>query len=126
MYAGATYLVPSGPNNKMHLHVVLVDPDQFGSGIWVSVCSIEEGIYNDDSCEFLGGEHEFIDHPSFVAYSFLSHVHQRHVERMLERKAYIQKDDVTREVLTRILAGLGNTDEAPKGIRKECLERAGV
>jgi len=105
VYVGATYLVPSGPNDKMHLHVVLVPPDEAGETIWVSICSIKEGLYSDNSCEFLGGEHEFITHQSYAAYNFLSFINIKHIRKMIDLNFYRQKDDASPELLANIFAG---------------------
>lgn len=122
MYAGAAYLVPSGPNEKKHLHVVLVNPNSFGMVIWVCACSVKSGIYYDDSCILQANSHEFIKSKSFVAYNFTSSVHSEHIRKMVEKHYYIKQPDVTFDILESICEGLKSTEEAPKGVRRSFLE----
>lgn len=122
MYAGAAYLVPTGPSEKNHLHVVIVNPSSSGIVLWVSICSIKNGIHNDSSCEFSGGEHEFITAPSYVAYNFLGKVRVDHIRKMESLNYYKKKADVSSDVLKVIIEGLNKTDEAPKGVEKAFYE----
>lgn len=123
MQVGEAYLVPSGPNNKKHLHVVIVDPDENGSCIWVNICSVQENVYYDESCEFVGGEHKFIKHHSYVAYNFMFYVHSVHVERMVRLNAFMKEEDLKPRFLQKILDGLYETIEAPKGVLADCKGR---
>ena len=118
MHAGACYLKPSGPDNKLHLYVVLVDPNCHGIMLWVPVCSVRTDIYYDSSCLLEEGDHDFIKTASYVAYNFADRVHANHLEKMVRLNAYRLKPDASARVLQAILTGLASTDEVPKGIKQ--------
>lgn len=60
---GESMLIPSGPDAKMHLFAILLDPikiDGYGSQpqvLLTSVVSIKPGIILDDSCILRPGDH---------------------------------------------------------------------
>lgn len=121
MNAGSAFLVPSGPNDKMHLHVVVVNHDKNDCVIWVSVCTVVEGIYNDDACLLSPGCHEFINHESFVSYNFASFANVVHIKNMVDKGYYKQKKDVSLSILEAIRGGLEKSNETPRGIKRSFL-----
>jgi len=72
--AGATLLVPSGPEGK-HLFVVVCDPVVLpGYGphpcvVMVNLSTVRAGIPYDSTCVLQAGSHPFVAQESYVAYS---------------------------------------------------------
>jgi hypothetical protein len=65
---GSAFLVPSGPRDLLHLHIVLTEADADGMHLVATVSSVKEGIEHDKTCVLPVGEHAFITKPSYVVY----------------------------------------------------------
>lgn len=111
VYLGTAFLVPSGPRDYLHLHVVCNDggntPDW---RILVSISSIKDHKFHDPSCEIEAGEHPFISRRSFVEYRHAQQRSAEQIKRCLETGAYVAKEPVSQELLDRIVAGFSVSD----------------
>jgi hypothetical protein len=121
MYVGATYIVPSGPNKKEHLHVIVAHPNKNGTFIWVSVCSVKNGIYHDPTCIISGGSHPFLPNKSFISYNFAYFQNLNHINKMIGLRYYRQSTDIDAADLARICQGMNISLETPNGARKAFL-----
>lgn len=108
-YRGATLLIPY--NNAPHLFAVLNDPCKDGLCLLVMLTSIKEGRVHDPACTFAGGEHEFINKPSYILYRMAEHVMARHISNMVEKGYYTPKADLDAAQLARVTAGLFDSEE---------------
>jgi hypothetical protein len=121
MYVGATYIVPSGPNNKEHLHVVVAGPNKNGTFIWVSVYSVKNGIYHDPTCILNGGSHPFLPNKSYIAYNFATFQKMSHLNKMVGLRYYRQSADLDPADLARTRHGMDISLGTPKGTRKSFI-----
>lgn len=78
----ASFLVPSGPKDLLHLHVVLTNGDADGFHLVATVGSIKEGMNYDPACVIEPGEHSFITVRSFVIYALTEPMRSVHVTAM--------------------------------------------
>ena len=112
---GQTYLIPSGPD--LHLFVVVTEEDSNGMYILVSVSTIDPDIPHDSTCEFTGGEHDFIKHPSFAAYEFAIHRHKNFIDDKAKRKVYKPHKDASPDVVAKICDGIKKSHFTKRAIK---------
>lgn len=105
---GAAFLIPSGPNNQMHLHVILSEKCDQGMHLVASTSSIKDGMWHDQTTVLAAGEHKFITKPSFIAYQLLCTMPAAHIENMIARNYYKPQPPVTEELCKKIGDGVGN------------------
>lgn len=109
--AGATLLVPSGPQGQ-HLFVVLNDPQTFegyGSGVCVVMVpldSVKSGVHHDATCALITGEHPFVMRPTFVNFSYARIEQARHLEEMVANGQFRANTKMDLLLLARIKQGL--------------------
>ena len=109
--AGATLLVPSGPQGQ-HLFVVLNDPQAFeGYGnvvcvVMVPLDSVKSGVHHDATCAFTIGEHPFVTRPTFVNFSYARIEQARHLEEMVASGQFRANARIDNLLLARIKQGL--------------------
>ena len=117
MKVGFSFLVPSGPQKKLHLNVVLTEPDKHGMVITACICTIRREIYHDRSCILRAGCHEFISRESYAAYNFAEFRHNKHIKKMIDKNYYVKKPPASKDVVEALWAGFQKTEEAPDAIR---------
>ena len=109
--AGASFLIPSGPGDFLHLFVVCSEeqapPDM---RILVPISSKKPGVYFDPACEIIAEEHEFVTRDSFVHYRHIQQRSSSKIVSCLENGSYIPKPDVSEELLERIRCGINLSD----------------
>lgn len=105
---GTTLLIPSGPPDdphRKHLHIVVArkagPPIQI---LMVSVCSIVAD-YQDPTTTFVGGEHAFVQHPSYIRYSGARVDHEADIQRGLDDGRFEQHDACSAEMLAVVKGG---------------------
>ena len=109
--AGATLLVPSGPQGQ-HLFVVLNDPQEFeGYGkvvcvVMVPLDSIKIGIHYDSTCELAAGIHPFVTRATFVNYRLARIEQVRHLEAMATTLNFQPRPALDKSTLDQIRSGL--------------------
>ena len=109
--AGATLLVPSGPQGQ-HLFVVLNDPQAFeGYGnvvcvVMVPLDSVKSGVHHDATCALTKGEHPFVTRPTFVNFSYARIEQARHLEEMVTNRQFRANARIGNLLLARIKKGL--------------------
>ena len=109
--AGATLLVPSGPQGQ-HLFVVLNDPQAFeGYGsvvcvVMVPLDSVKSGVHHDSTCALITGEHPFVTRPTFVNFSYARIEQARHLEEMVANGQFRANAKMDPPLLARIKQGL--------------------
>jgi hypothetical protein len=85
--------------------------------ILVSVSSIDPDIPHDDTCEFDGGEHEFIKHPSFASYEFAIQRHKNFIDGKAKRKVYKKHKDATPGLVAEIADGIKKSPFTKRAIK---------
>ncbi|MEI9403573.1 hypothetical protein [Mesorhizobium argentiipisi] len=99
-------MIPSGPGNLKHLFVVVTQRCGDGQHLLISICSIRPNIKHDATCEFDGGEHEFITGPSYVYYRKPDMRLSTGISRMVDKGYFIAKQDFGTRHFVRLCAGV--------------------
>ena len=108
---GTAFLVPSGPAEFLHLHVV-------GSGpranpdfrLLIPITSKKTGRFFDPACEIAAGTHSFITKDSYVLYKEIQKRSASKIATCIEIGEFVLKDPVSEELLLRIQAGIRTSD----------------
>ncbi len=105
---GATFLYPGTHTNpdKLHLTVVLTDPDLAKGRMVLVVPVITQRRRCDLTCVLQVGDRPFIKHPSCVDYSRMFLRSEAHPVRMLESGVAVPEAPMPSDVLRRILLGV--------------------
>ena len=104
-----TLLVPSGPQG-MHLFVILTNPCQNGFHLWVSITTIKPNKQYDAACTFSGGEHSFIQNPSYVYYRLAEQRRSNAILNGVNKGLFVPKEDMEQKYFDAICCGLENSD----------------
>ncbi len=116
---GTTFLVPSGPAEFLHLHVVASGPRAHPDfRLLIPITSKKAGRFHDPACEILAGEHSFITKDSYVLYREIQKRSASKVVACIENGEFVLKDPVSQDLLTRILAGVGISDFTAPWVRE--------
>jgi ABC-type microcin C transport system duplicated ATPase subunit YejF len=92
------------------------DPDDEGDCLLVMASSIKQGRKIDEACRLAAGCHSFIQHATYIVYRIANRVSAMHIGNMVDKKYYVQKEDVTQRVYTNIRDGLYASEETPRRI----------
>ena len=111
---GDCILIPF--NEVKHLFFVLNSPCKDGLCLLTMLTSRKANRFSDDACLFLGGEHGFIKHSSYVVYSLANFSKASHIANMVDKGLYQVVDPATPEVLARVIAGLFESDETKQAM----------
>jgi len=108
---GAAFLVPSGPAEFLHLHVVASAPRPAPDfRLLVPISSKKQGRFHDPACEIAAGEHPFIVKDSFVLYKEIQKRSASKIMACLQNGEFVLKEPIRDALLERILAGLKISD----------------
>lgn len=116
----ATLLCPSGPDHdpsRNHLFVVINDPLGLpppGQVIIVPVCSVPPSGSPDPTCILDVGDHPFIRHPSYVAYSRARQVEATSLSRFVETGYFVDKGLLEESVFSRVAEGIGKSRQVKR------------
>lgn len=110
-------LVPSGPQDKLHLHVILTDRCADGQHLLAPISSINPQKAHDPACILGAGEHPFLDHPSYVLYRLMFRPMSFHLVNCVERGLFVEKEPFELPVFSRIGAGVAASKFAAKGMK---------
>lgn len=107
-YKNGTLLIPTGPSK--HLHVICNNPVFYArkgteSVLLVNICSLRDDAIHDPTCILLAGDHAFIKHDSYVAYSRAGLFIASNVTRCLAAGIYNVHDDLADSVFDRVIEG---------------------
>ena len=109
--AGATLLMPSGPDGD-HLYVVLNDPKPFpGYGphpciVLVNVSTVRDGAKHDETCVLDAGSHPFIKEESYLVYRSTRIEQVSHVTRLVHQGLFKPRTPLAEGLLALIKIGL--------------------
>ena len=116
-YRRATLLIPSGPahdSERKHLFVVLTDPaevfDFAGKhSLLVDIASIYPDIPHDPACELHAGDHEFIQHKSYIAYAHARIEPSQKLVNGVKSGDLVPKTILAQEIFARVCKGLAES-----------------
>jgi hypothetical protein len=122
--AGATLLVPSGPQQgHMHLFALLLDPLVAGGYgqrphvLLAYVTSVPDCAF-DDSCCLAAGEHPFLQHDSYVDYRFTRFEPAEHLQKCVEAGTFQPKEPCSEALRMKILRGALASRRIPREYKK--------
>lgn len=87
------------------------------------VTSIKPNKFHDPTCVLGDGDHDFIEHPSYLLYRMAETMPAAHIGKMVDKNFYITRDDLTEAVYSRIAAGIYQSDQTPLRIVRYARER---
>lgn len=116
-YRRATLLIPSGPahdSERKHLFVVLTDPAQVldfagKHSLLVDIASIYPDIPYDLACELHAGDHEFIQHKSYIAYAHARIEPSQKLVNGVKNGDLVPKTMLAQEIFARVCKGLAES-----------------
>ena len=97
-----------------HLHVVLTDTCSSGCNLLVPICSVpsQKKRRHDRTCLVGIGDHEFLKHPSYVAYYRMRHYSETVLLKHIHDKYFEMRDPLDERVFALVCAGIGRSDES--------------
>lgn len=108
---GDTFLVPSGPEDYLHLHIVCsgeaTAPDM---RLLVPVSSIKHGQFFDPTCIIEAGRHGFIRKDSYVAYRHAMPRSAGKIEQNIQSGVFVAKAPLDADLLERVVNGFFISD----------------
>ncbi|MDO9476006.1 MAG: hypothetical protein Q7L07_04780 [Pseudohongiella sp.] len=118
--AGSTLLIPSGPNNLKHLHVILNNPIDLrhlgyaeNSCLLVGISTVPVSAPFDNSCVLHPIDHPFIIHERFVYYR---HIRLERASDLVTKAGsgfFVPKETINAISLQRIIDGLHSSMQTP-------------
>jgi hypothetical protein len=109
---GQSFLIPSGPDDKKHLHFIVVGPCVFPDYgcqphvLLVSVTTLYNEDYHDPACVLEAGEHPFVRHKSYIDYRKAMIQPVAHVEKMRDQGVWSEHGKCSPAVLEKIYNGI--------------------
>ena len=105
---GTTILIPSGPINdpqRLHLFVIVARKEGPPRQVLIVGISSMGNAYQDDTVCFVAGDHDFIQHPSYVRYSDARTMEEAALMRGLGNGTMTQHSDCSADFLNRVVRG---------------------
>lgn len=121
---GRCMLIPSGSGDNKHLFTIIIEPlvlPQTGRKpivILVNFTSIRDDIPYDDACIIQAGEHPFIQHKSYISYRNARIDSVAHIENLLEKGVFIEKEPCSQKLLEKILQGALKSKRIPREFKR--------
>ena len=112
-------LIPSGPRGN-HLFGIVTEACPQGQHILLSVSTIREGAFHDPTCVIAPGEHSFVNDPSWVVYRDARIEHSTKLTRMVDSGYYRTHDDLSDDLVIRMLDGIGISPHTPRHVIRYC------
>lgn len=127
MKAGDCFLAETGPIRGgaivRHLFVLLIDPEpNTGNTVTVPSSTIRSPKC-DQTCTLKPGEHDFIEDPSFIDYSFAEVESEDDILAMIKSRDASHKDPVTPELLERIQSGLTASKHTRRRVKEWFIQQ---
>lgn len=108
---GQCFLVPSGPNQHLHLFTIVIEPailperGNHPQVISVNFTSVIQNVPHDKSCLVDSGDHPFIKHPSYVNYRGARCDSYEQIQKLINNGVFIEKEPCSDELLKKIING---------------------
>jgi hypothetical protein len=125
---GQAFLIPSGTSHNpdvKHMFVVCTSIDDNGNVVLASISSWKNDLC-DATCKLAAGSHPFIKKDSYVLYRQSRIENTKTIERGLSSAVFVALDDVTDEVLAKIVAGLTRSRQTPWQIKRHIKRLLGT
>jgi molybdopterin-guanine dinucleotide biosynthesis protein A len=120
--SGSALLLREPNRTKFHLWFVLTDPEGVdGLMIAVMVCTMK--VFADETVLLEPGDHPFIKHESYVAYTSAKYVKRSRIEIALRSHHCFLKQSMSPPLLKRVQDGLLTSPYTVHAVRDYCAER---
>jgi hypothetical protein len=107
-YPRATLLIPTDPGK--HLYIVMTNKCGDACHLLLSVSSIKPNKHHDPTCEFEGGEHEFIKKRSFVYYRKPLRSQASSIIQLVAKRWYLTRNDLDEVHFARVCDGVTRSE----------------
>ena len=104
---------------KYHLHFILTDP-QSDTGNVVSVPVFTYKKIRDETVILHKSDHEFIEHKSFVSYSYAGYISVKRINESLSCGNHTLQKDMSSILLKKVRDGLLKSHYTVNGIKEYC------
>ncbi|WP_269932741.1 hypothetical protein [Aminobacter sp. HY435] len=94
----------------MHLFVIVTNQCQNGFHLLVSLTSIKPGKAHDPTCTFNGGEHPFIDKPTYVYYRLAEQRSSASIVKAVDAGLFVPRVDMLEGHLAAICSGIEQSE----------------
>lgn len=125
----ATVLIPSGPAhdpNRFHLFILLTDPvTEEKLVLIVSISSVKQGIWHDNTCILEIGDHKFITRQSWVDYRSTRIEPASKLNKGVHEGFFVPQGTIDTQVFQRICQGLFHSSHCKPKTRDFYLQACG-
>lgn len=111
---GDTFLTGDGDEDNFHLWVIVTSPSE---GEVVTVCMVTARKKTERLVQLAPGDHPFVKHNSAIAYGFSKIRTVADIESLFANGSAYPKEPMAPHVLSRIQAGVIDSDFVPNGVR---------
>ena len=117
---GDTFISPVPKLRAVHLNIVLTDPDPDNRSVVVNVTTLKSLSDRTVVCGL--GDHQYITHPSVIAYVFATMVDLVRLDDGLRTRLFGIRQDPTcsPDFLDRVKSGFLDSPETPEPIYELC------
>lgn len=116
MKAGDTFLAGKDEDEKLHLRIVVTEPNAEGE---VAVVSVTTRRNRSEGLVVLQvGDHPFIRHESVIAFAYAEITSVAGIERAIAAGTARTREPASVALLKRVQAGLLDSDFTPNGVRQ--------
>ena len=112
---GTALLLFEDPDTPAHLHLVLTEPNAAGEVILVSITT--RRAKSETLVCLDAGDHEFIRHPSVIAYAYSKIVKVQELAALEKQGNLVRKQSASPALLARARAGMRDTDRAAREVQ---------
>ena len=110
---GDTFLTGDGDEDDFHLWIIVPPPSE---GEVVTVCMVTTTKKTERLVQHIPGDHPFVKHDSAISYGFSKIRAVADIESLLESGSAKLKEPISPDVLSRIQAGVIDSDFIPNGV----------
>ena|SRR2546426_3108540 len=121
-HAGAAVVLTGHPVPQPHLWLILTDPDPETDQV-VAVMVVSRRPHTDKTLTLLPGDHPFIAHESSVDYGGVKRLQTARLKAALKNGRGEVKEDVNKDLLRRVRAGLLASSRTPHHMVDYCKTR---
>ena len=112
---GTALLLFEDPDTPAHLHLVLTEANAAGEVILVSITT--RRAKSETLVCLDAGDHEFIRHPSVIAYAYSKIVKVQELAALEAQGEVVRKQPASPALLSRARSGMRDTDRAPREVQ---------
>jgi hypothetical protein len=111
---GDTFLTGDGDEDNFHLWIIVTPPSE---GEVVTVCMVTATKKTERLVKLSTGDHPFVTHDSAISYGFSKIRTVADIQALLANGSARPRDPMPSPVLSRIQAGVIDSDFTPNGVR---------